>query len=70
MNRAALLGGTAIAAVMAYGPANAGSVGTGDNLTVTLEGEVRVSVTGVDQDDSEGQGRGYKFVTDESEIKL
>ena len=70
MNRAALLGGTAIAAVMAYTPAMAGSLGTGDNLEVTLEGEVRVSVAAVDQDDREGAGRGYRFVTDESEIKL
>ncbi len=68
MNRASLLGGTAIAALMVSAPAFAGSMGTGDNLEVTFSGEVRVSVAGVDQDDSEGAGRGYRFVTDEAEF--
>jgi predicted porin len=70
MNRASLLGGTAIAALMVSAPAFAGSMGTGDNLSITFEGEVRVSVRGVDQDDSEGAGRGYGFQTDEAEFKL
>ncbi len=70
MNRASLLGGTAIAALMVSAPAMAGSVGTGDNLEVTIAGEVRVSVAAVDQDDSIGAGRGYRFVTDEAELAL
>lgn len=70
MNRASLLGGTAIAALMVSAPALAGSMGTGDNLSITFEGEVRVSVRGVDQDDSEGAGRGYGFQTDEAEFKF
>lgn len=70
MNRAALLGGTALAAALAYTPAMAGTVGTGDNLEVTLSGEVRFQVNHVDQDDSAGFGRGYRFHTDEGELVL
>lgn len=70
MNRAALLGGTALVAVMAAYPATAGTVGTGDNLAVTLEGEVRVNMNFTDQDVSAGFGRGFRFGTDEAEMKI
>ncbi len=70
MNRAALLGGTAIAALMASVPATAGTVGTGDNLEVTLAGEVRFQVNHVDQDIRAGFGRGYRFHTDEGELVI
>jgi predicted porin len=70
MNRAALLGGTAIAALLASFSAQAGSVGTGDSLAVSLEGEVRTNLAFTDQDDSAGRGRGYRFHTDEAELKI
>lgn len=70
MNRAALLGGTALVAVLASLPATAGSVGSGDSLAVTLEGEVRIQVNFTDQDVSAGVGRGYRMHTDEAELKI
>lgn len=70
MNRVALLGGTAMIAVLASLPAQAGTVGTGDNLAVTLEGEVRTQLNFTDQDVSAGVGRGYRMHTDEAELKI
>lgn len=70
MNRAALLGGTAIVAAMATYPAMAGTVGSGDNLEVSISGEVRFQVNHVDQDDTTGFGRGYRFHTDEAELVI
>jgi len=68
MNRAGLLGGTALVAGMASLPATAGSVGSGDNLVITLAGEVRTHIAFTDQDDSTGYGRGYTIRTDEAEL--
>jgi hypothetical protein len=70
MNRATLLGGTALVAVLAFSPAMAGSVGSGDNLEVSLAGEVRFQINHRDQDDSAGFGRGFQFVTDEGELVI
>lgn len=70
MNRAVLLGGTALVAVMAALPATAGTVGTGDSLAVTLEGEVRVSLNFRDQDITAGTGRGFGLHTDEAELVI
>ncbi|HSG98547.1 MAG TPA: porin [candidate division Zixibacteria bacterium] len=70
MNRAALLGGTAIAALLATAPVMAGSVGTGDNMEVTMAGELRFEVNHVSQDDSAGTGRGYAFHTGEGELGI
>lgn len=70
MNRAALLGGTALVAALAFSPAMAGSVGSGDNLEVSLAGEVRFQINHRSQDDSAGFGRGFQFVTDEAELAI
>ena len=70
MNRAALLGGTALVAALACSPVMAGTVGSGDNLEVSLFGEVRFQVNHRSQDDSAGFGRGFQFVTDEAELGI
>ena len=70
MNRAALLGGTALVAALAYSPVMAGTVGTGDNLEVSLFGEVRFQINHVDQDETDGRGRGFRFHTDEAELGI
>lgn len=70
MNRAALLSGTAIVSLFATAPAMAGSVGTGDNMQVSLGGEFRFQVNHVSQDDRAGYGRGYRFHTDEGELYI
>lgn len=66
-----LLGAASAAlAVATAAPAMAGTVGTGDNLDVSISGEVRVSAFHRSQDDSAGYGRGYGFVTDEAELVI
>lgn len=51
-------------------PANGGSVGARDTMSVTLGGELRFQVGFVDQDISTGRGRGYQLHVDESEIEI
>ncbi len=65
-----LLGSTAIfAAVLAAPtPVDAGTVGTGDNLAVSIFGEYRFHISFRDQDKSTGFGRGYNFRSGESEL--
>ncbi len=70
MYRAALLGSTALVAALAFTPATAGTVGSGDNLEVSLFGEVRFQINHRSQDDSAGFGRGFQFVTDEGELGI
>jgi outer membrane protein OmpU len=70
MNRAALLGGTALVAALAFSPAIAGSVGTGDSMEVSLFGEVRFQINHTDQDDRSDNKRGFQFVTDEAELGI
>lgn len=67
-----LLGSTAIVAatLSAAASAQAGSVGSGDNLAVTLSGEVRTHIAFTDQDVSAGFGRGYTIRTDEAELVI
>lgn len=66
-----LLGGTALAGIAAVSlPAHAGTVGSGDNLSVKLSGELRFNVVLLDQDITNGFGRGYSFKNDESEVKV
>lgn len=71
MFKKALLGGTAIAglAILAV-PAQAGTVGSGDNLSVTLSGEYRPTFVVTDQDITDGTGRGYRIYNDEGEVKI
>lgn len=70
MNRTALLGSTALVAAMSSYSAMAGTVGTGDNLDVSLSGEVRTQINHVDQDKSDGFGRGIRLHTDEAELVI
>jgi hypothetical protein len=71
MFKETLFGTTILAGAIAYaGSATAGSVGTGDNLSVKLSGEVRFNVALLDQDVSAGFGRGYFFKLDEAELNI
>ncbi len=72
MFRNTLLGSTAIVAVAlaATASAQAGSVGTGDNLAVSIFGEYRFHVALRDEDVSSGFGRGYIFRSGEAELGL
>lgn len=71
MFKQVLLGSTALMGVAAFAmPAQAGSVGSKDAMSVTLGGELRFNTGFVDQDVSAGRGRGYGFSVDESEIKI
>jgi outer membrane protein OmpU len=70
MNTKKLLLGTSalVAAAVVSAPSFAGSVGSEDSMSVTLGGEMRFQVVAVDQDVSAGNGRGYGFSVDETEI--
>ena len=68
MNRAALLGGTALVAVMAFSPAMAGSVGTGKNMSLDLAGEVRFSAYIASQDEDTNSSSG--LTTDAGELAI
>jgi len=71
MLKKTLLGTTILAGAIAIAvPATAGSVGSGDNMTVKLSGEYRFNVATYDQDITDGFGRGYAFKGDEAEIKI
>lgn len=66
-----LLASTALvgAALMAA-PASAGTVGSKDALNVTLGGTLWFAVVLKDEDVSAGQGRGYRFTVNESEVHV
>ena len=71
MLKQVLLGGSALVGVAALAlPASAGTVGSRDNMELTLGGEFRFQVGFLDQDVSNTAGRGYQFKVDESEIKI
>jgi len=71
MHKKLLLGSTALAGLLvAISPASAGTVGSGDNMTVTLGGEYRFNIALLDQDVSAGFGRGFAFKGDEAEVKI
>ena len=69
-----LLASTALAgASLLATSANAGTPLVGDNQEVTISGTVRFTVHAANQDvrgGAKGEGRGYKFATDESEVKF
>lgn len=66
-----LLGGTALgAASTAAILAHAATVGSGEDLTVTLSGQYRFNVGFVDQDQQSGFGRGYSLKVDQSELRI
>ncbi|MBS28181.1 MAG: hypothetical protein CL566_04545 [Alphaproteobacteria bacterium] len=66
-----LLASTALvgAALMAA-PASAGTVGSKDALNVSLGGTLWFAVVMKDEDVSAGQGRGYRFTVNESEVHV
>ena len=72
MIRNTLLGSTTIvaAALAATAPAHAGSVGSGDNLAVSISGEYRFQISFRDQDMRAGHGRGFSFRSGEGELGL
>ncbi|MCZ6893007.1 MAG: porin, partial [Gammaproteobacteria bacterium] len=51
-------------------PAYAGSVGSGDNLSLEIEGEYRFNIGLVDQDVSAEFGRGFRVISDQAEIEI
>src|SRR3546814_8706606 len=66
-----LLGTTALATAALFGtPVLAGTVGSGDNLSVMLGGEYTFNFGLTDQDVSAGRGRGYSFRHDDVEIYI
>ena len=69
-----LLASTALAgASLLAASANAGTPIVSDNQEVSISGTVRFSVHSASQDirnGAKGEGRGYKFNTDESEVKF
>ncbi len=72
MIRKTLLGSTAVFAAVLAAPTSvdAGTVGTGDNLAVSIFGEYRFHIAFRDEDVSSGFGRGYIFRSGEAEIGL
>ena len=66
-----LLASTAlVGAALLAAPANAGTVGSKDAMSVTLNGTLWFSVSMYDEDVSAGNGRGYRFGVNESEIHV
>jgi outer membrane protein OmpU len=66
-----LLASTAlVGAALLAAPANAGTVGSRDTMSVTLNGTLWFSVSMYDEDVSAGNGRGYRFGVNESEIHV
>ena len=65
----ALLASTAlVGAALLSAPAQAGTLGTGDNLEVTMQGFMWFQGHWLDEDNSAGFGRGYDFDIPETEI--
>lgn len=66
-----LLASTAlVGAALLAAPASAGTVGSKDAMSVTLGGTLWFSVSVYDEDVSAGNGRGYRFGVNESEIHI
>ncbi|MBO6784423.1 MAG: porin, partial [Alphaproteobacteria bacterium] len=61
----ALVGASLIAA-----PAMAGTVGSKDAMSVSLSGTLWFAIALVDEDVSAGEGRGYKFKVNETEVHV
>lgn len=67
----ALLASTAlVGAALLSAPAQAGTVGSGDSMSVSLKGLVFFQAVLRDEDQSEGFGRGYRLGIPEAEIKV
>ena len=67
----ALLASTAlVGAALLTAPAQAGTVGSGDNLAVNLKGLIFFQASFLDEDQSAGFGRGYRMNIPEAEITI
>ncbi|MFT5181786.1 MAG: outer membrane protein OmpU, partial [Alphaproteobacteria bacterium] len=67
----ALLASTAlVGAALLSAPAQAGTVGSGDSMSVSLKGLVFFQAVLRDEDQSAGYGRGYRLGIPEAEIKV
>ena len=67
----ALLASTAlVGAALLSAPAQAGTVGSGDNLAVTLSGFMWFQASWLDEDNQSGFGRGHAFQIPETEIRI
>jgi predicted porin len=64
------IAGAALLATPVATPAFAGTAEVGDNFTVSIGGGMRFSVLVFEQDVRAGRGRGYRFATDEAEVKF
>ena len=69
LSSSAIAGAALLAAPVAT-PAFAGTAEVGDNFTVSIAGGMRFSILAFDQDVRAGRGRGYRFATDEAEVKF
>ncbi len=69
LSSSAIAGAALLAAPVAT-PAFAGTAEVGDNFTVRISGGYRFSILAFDQDVREGRGRGYRFASDEAEVKF
>ena len=64
-----LLASTAlVGAALLAAPASAGTVGSKDDMSVTLGGALWFSVSVFDEDISANRGRGYRFANNEAEV--
>ncbi len=69
--RKALLASTAlVGAALLSAPAYAGTVGSGNNLAVSLSGLLWVQANILDEDSQAGYGRGYRFKIPETEVHI
>lgn len=64
------IAGAALLAAPVSMPAFAGTAEVGDNFTVKISGGYRFSILAFDQDVRAGRGRGYRFSSDEAEVKF
>lgn len=69
LSSSAIAGAALLAAPVAT-PAFAGTAQVGDSFEVTISGGYRFSVLVYDQDVRTGTGRGYRFASDEAEVKF
>ena len=70
MKRALLASTALVGAALLSAPAQAGTVGSGDNLQVDLSGFMWFQASFLDEDISIGHGRGYKFKLPEAELRV
>ena len=70
MKKTLLASSALVGAALIAAPAYAGTVGSKDAMSVTLNGQLWFSVALADEDISAGRGRGYRFSVNESEVHV